>query len=423
MRRPVLTTRQAGGGRMRAERRSWQMSWAELKGLEFKDWRRVVAEHFAITWRLLIELFKASPGLSSLYLTFSSLNGFLPLAQVSFTAGLIGAIVAAATNTNDQPLNSGELRFYVIAWLVIQVAPSIMNLIQQTVNSALRENFTHCLSQKLMLATNEVENLTAFEGQDVFNDSEAIRGNLSYMPISFVSGLFGLIASLIALTSLSGAILVYTIEIPLIAIILGIFALVVSGWEGRRVWCSTLRESVHARMMNYVFSLCYTRDSRQEIRIYGLSNYIETKFTEAFRGMKTVMNKMRRDVATVNLLVLIPRAALLTWLIFVLIGVSHATAAEVATVVFLLNGSLALQGQVSGFTRGVGSLVGILAYFQKFYSFVDHLESYLRDNRRTLIEPVHIDKVSELRFKQCSFTYADEHEPVLIDVNFTAHIR
>lgn len=416
MRRPAVLRRYTSP---EAEGAS-HFSWEDIKNFDLKEWWGTVKEHFSVTWRLLVELFKASPGLSTLYLSFSSLNGFLPLAQVSFTAGLIGAIVDAAANANEQPLDSGALRFYVIAWLVIQVAPSIMGLIQQTVNSALRENFSHRLNQELMLAANQVQNLAAFEGQEVFNDSEAIRGNLNYMPISFVSGLFGLFTSLIALLSLGGAILVYTIEIPLIAVILGVFALVVSGWEGRRLWRSTLRQSVHARMMSYVFSLCYTRDTRQEIRIYGLNDYIETKFTEAFRGMKKVMNRMRIDVASVNLLVLIPRAALLTWLILVLIGVAHAEGAEVATVVLLLNGSLALQGQVSSFTRGIGNLVGILAYFLKFYSFVDHLESYLRHNTRTLISPAKVSTVSELAFKRCSFTYADEPDPVLIDVDFTA---
>ena len=69
--------------------------------------------------------------------------------------------------------------------------------------------------------------------------------------------------------------------------------------------------------------------------------------------------------------------ALLGWLLMVIIGATHATAADVTAVVFLLNGALALQGQVSSFSSQIGALIAHLAYFDKFYTFTDHLETYL----------------------------------------------
>jgi ATP-binding cassette subfamily B protein len=382
----------------------------------------LIVQHLQITRRLLGELFRASPALTLIYSLHSAIQGLLVPAQVFVSAGLIGSIVAsiaAAKDSSIMPDVGADLQFFIIAWLVLQVIPISMSVLSQIVSMALGENFQHRLNQKLMLAANKVEDLGAFEGENIFNDSAAIRKELNYRPLTFMRGVFALMTSLIALTALSGAIVHYAIEIPVIAVALGLLALYLRAWTGRRIWGGNLSQSRHARMMDYVFSLCYSRDTRQEIRIYGLNSYIEDKFTSAFKGMKVIMNKTRKDVAVVNLIVMLPHVALLGWLLMVVIDATHQTAADVTAVVFILNGALALQGQVSGFSSGIGNLIANLTYFQKFYSFTEHLESYLTETRER-VDPVPVETVTDLSFDGCVFRYGNEDKPVLSDISFKA---
>ena len=398
----------------KAQRRS--LEWPKPKAIG-----PLIRLHLQIIARLMMELVRASPGLALVYSLQSALRGFLIPAQVYVTAGLIGSVVASIATTPgaNAIFDQADLRFYVIAWLVLQVIPILESVVNQIVTMALGENFLHRLNQKLMLAANRVEDLAAFEGENIFNDSTAIRRELLFRPMRFMTGIFSLLTSLIALTTLSGVIIKYAWELPVIAVSLGVIALVLNAWSGRRIWGGNLIGAKHSRMMDYVFSLCYSRDSRQEVRIYGLSDYIENKFTDAFKGMKQVMNKTRREVALANVAALVPHIALLSWLIMVIVGVTHQTAAEVAAVVFLLNGALALQGQVGGFAMGIGNLIAHLAYFQKFYSFTDHLESYL-DNAGTTQETTPINSIDSLSFDGCTFRYGTESDPVLTDVSFKA---
>jgi ATP-binding cassette subfamily B protein len=398
----------------KAQRRS--LEWPKPKAIG-----PLIRLHLQIIARLMMELVRASPGLALVYSLQSALRGFQIPAQVYVTAGLIGSVVASIATTPgaNAIFDQADLRFYVIAWLVLQVIPILESVVNQIVTMALGENFLHRLNQKLMLAANRVEDLAAFEGENIFNDSTAIRRELLFRPMRFMTGIFSLLTSLIALTTLSGVIIKYAWELPVIAVSLGVIALVLNAWSGRRIWGGNLIGAKHSRMMDYVFSLCYSRDSRQEVRIYGLSDYIENKFTDAFKGMKQVMNKTRREVALANVAALVPHIALLSWLIMVIVGVTHQTAAEVAAVVFLLNGALALQGQVGGFAMGIGNLIAHLAYFQKFYSFTDHLESYL-DNAGTTQETTPINSIDSLSFDGCTFRYGTESDPVLTDVSFKA---
>lgn len=389
---------------------------------KLKDLGPLFRQHLQITFRLLGDLTKASPGLTLVYSLQAVVQGLLVPAQVFVSAGLIGSIVASiavSTDGSPDPEAAGTLRVFIIAWLALQVVPMAIGILNQVVSMALLENFQHRLNQKLMLAANRVEDLGAFEGENIFNDSAAIRRELQFRPLAFVNGMFAMSTSLIALTMLSGVIVRYAIEIPIIAAALGLLVLFLRAWVGKRIWGGTLRQSTHARMMDYVFSLCYSRDSRQEIRIYGLNHYVEDKFTSAFRGMKKIMNRTRRDVALVNLLVMVPHVGLLAWLILVVVGATHETAADVTGVVLLLNGALALQGQVSGFSSNIGNVIGNLAYFQKFYSFTEHLESYL-PARAEKVRPVQVERVEDLSFDGCTFRYGNEEKPALLDVTFKA---
>ncbi len=382
----------------------------------------LVRDNLQVTGRLLAILLQASPALTLIFSLQSLVTGLLVPAQVFVTAGLIGNIVtsiAAGAEGTAVFTAQSDLRWFVIAWLALQVVPMLFGVLRQLVSGALGENFLHRMNQKLMLASNQVQDLAAFEGENIFNDSAAIRGELRFRPLTFMMGLFSLLSSLIALGTLSGAIVRYAVEIPIIAVALGSIALVLNAWVGRRMWSGNLDQSKHARMMDYVFSLCYSRDTRQEIRIFDLSDYLETKFSSAFRGMKEVMNKMRMDVALGNLFSTIPHIALLVWLMLVIVGVTHQSAAEVTAVVFLLNGALALQGQVSGFAGNIGSLIGSLAYFQKFFSFTDHLEAYLEGvpDKKDLVQ---IEQVDNLSFDSCTFRYGDAGQPALVDISFSA---
>ncbi|MEM7359203.1 MAG: ABC transporter ATP-binding protein [Pseudomonadota bacterium] len=406
-----------GGGRYRRNQ-----AYRRESPLRPNEILPLIKQHFQMTWRLMGELFRASPGLMLIHSVQSAVSGILIPIQVYISAGLIGSIVASiafAGGDLEQAADAEYLQFFVVGWLILQVLPLLMGVISQVVSMALGENFLHRLNQKLMLAANQVEDLGVFEGENIFNDSTAIRRELTRRPLAFMSAIFALLSALIALLSLSGAVVAYAWEIPVIAVGLGLLALVLRAATGRRIWGGNLSQSRHARMMDYVFSLCYARDSRQEIRIYGLANYLEGRFSVAFAAMKKIMNQTRWDVAKMNMYVIIPQVALLGWLLMVIIGATHATAADVTAVVFLLNGALALQGQVSSFSSQIGALIAHLAYFDKFYTFTDHLETYLvaRDSRA---EPGKVSTVDRISFDNCSFRYGNEPKPALVDVSFSA---
>ena len=154
-----------GGGRYRrnqAYRRETPLRPNEVLPL--------IKQHIQMTWRLMVELFRASPGLMMIHSIQSAISGVLVPIQVYVSAGLIGSIVASiafAGGDLSQAVDAEHLRFFVIGWLILQVLPLMMGVISQVVSMALGENFLHRLNQKLMLAANQVEDLGVFEGEGV----------------------------------------------------------------------------------------------------------------------------------------------------------------------------------------------------------------------------------------------------------------
>ncbi|WP_077339781.1 ATP-binding cassette domain-containing protein [Pseudocolwellia agarivorans] len=371
-----------------------------------------------LAWKLIKTIFKVSPWLTSIVILQSFVVGLIPIAKIFITASLIDLIFTFVNTEYSFAaiIAHPTLIYFIIAWVGIEIIPKIFGFITSISNQVLGENCYKYFCTQLMTATNKAENLAVFEGQKIFNEAEAIKSQIANAPNILINTLAQLLSSIFTVGTLSLATFFYAWEISFIVLILGIIEYIIHVKVGRLSWSAIIGHSKDSRAMHYIMDLSFHRESRQEIRLYNLPNFLTSKFINAFHSFRLIMNKVRWRSVSIQLLAIIPSLVLLSWLLFVVIKVCTTEASATGDVVFILSAILALRSSIGGVAAYLGGIVGRLVYFEQYYAYIKALSQPLPDDKNNKEE---ILTVNNLSLSECSFSFP-QNELVLNNISFFA---
>ncbi len=346
--------------------------------------------------------------------TLTLLLAVIPALQVWLAGALIDE-VAAGIGADDIDPFIRSIVILAIAQLLLFLAGSLFQTLSNIDQQLLQEKLTIHVQQMIMQHANTLD-LADFENASYYDQLQQAQRESASRPVMMVSGVFGLVRSLITFATMVGLLIGLSPWIAIAALLSPIPAFVSGSrysWWGFQ---QMRRLSPTRRMMSYLTNVLTTDSFNKEIKLYTLGDHFIGRYDEIAQGYyaETRSLLIRRYLAGFG------------WGALTIVA-SSATFLYVA--VQAVKGVISL-GQLTVFTQAAqqvqNSFQGLLGGFQSIYEHGLYLSTlYDLLDRKPLIDapehpvPVRVPFQQGIEFRNVSFTYPGRTEPALDNVSFT----
>ncbi|HET9614528.1 MAG TPA: ABC transporter ATP-binding protein [Candidatus Limnocylindrales bacterium] len=316
------------------------------------------------------------------------LAGILPAITAFVAKLLIDAVVRAISLRANPALQDvvaiGPVRVDVVtaviilagAQFVVYALSSFLSTLRNVCQQLLQERVTNTIQLQIMDHASKLD-LAFFEDSTSYDLLRRAQQGASSRPLFMVSGVFGLIQTIIAFVSMIALLIALSPLLALVALVAPIPGFIADtryGWRGYSFarWASPLR-----RRMDYMTTLVTTDSYAKEVKLFGLGPY----FIDRFRQLSNVYQDRQRGLVVSRYF-----AGFVWSTITTLAGsLTYLYVAFQAIAGRLTLGDLTLYTQAA--TSVQGSVQGILSGFGSMYEN----QLYLNDLFDLLKTPLGID--------------------------------
>jgi ATP-binding cassette subfamily B protein len=370
------------------------------------------------TWRATIRVFQlvwsTSRNLTAGLGTVTLAQSVIPALQVWLAGRLIDEVVEGIrSGAGDDHIR--PVAMLAIAQLALFLGSSLLQTVGNVCQQLLQERLSIHVQLLIMEHANTLD-LADFENATYYDQLQQAQRESSSRPVQMVSGVFGLVRSLITfgtmialLISLSPWVAVATLLTPLPAFISGSKY----GWWGFQLM---RRQSPTRRLMSYLTSLLTTDSFNKEIKLFTLGDH----FIERYRNIsgeyyeETRRLLVRRYVASFAWGSLTIISGIGTFLYVAILALRGTITIGALTVY-----SQAVQ-QVQGAFQGVlGGVQGIYEHGLYLSTLYDLLDRQPRIAPPADPIPVRVPFQEGIEFRNVTYHYPGKEVPALQDVSFT----
>ena len=231
------------------------------------------------------------------------LAGILPAITAFVAKLLIDAVVRAISLRANPALPDvvaiGPVRVDVVtaviilagAQFVVYALSSFLSTLRNVCQQLLQERVTNTIQLQIMDHASKLD-LAFFEDSTSYDLLRRAQQGASSRPLFMVSGVFGLIQTIIAFVSMIALLIALSPLLALVALVAPIPGFIADtryGWRGYSFarWASPLR-----RRMDYMTTLVTTDSYAKEVKLFGLGPY----FIDRFRQLSNVYQDRQRGL-------------------------------------------------------------------------------------------------------------------------------
>jgi ATP-binding cassette subfamily B protein len=251
--------------------------------------------------------------------------------------------------------------------------------------------------------------LITFDAPDFHNRLQRAQLAASSRPALMVQELIGLLSSSITIVAIGFTLLLLQPLFCLLVTVAYIPVWFVTRRAGRLSYQQTVEQTEKDRMRRYLFELLTTKASAQEVRAFGVGDFLADRQNALFGSLiddlrRVLAKRTRLALIGQGLSALLTTAALATLVWFVTSGRMTLAAAGTAAGAMVL-----LGGRLNGLAGGSAGLYENSLYLEDYLTFVTAGE---RPDSVRPREPVH--KVPDvLAAEHVSFTYPSRVQPAV----------
>jgi ATP-binding cassette, subfamily B, bacterial len=315
----------------------------------------------------------------------------------------------------------GAVIILAVAQLVVYALSSFLSTLRNVCQQLLQERVTNTIQLQIMDHASKLD-LAFFEDSTSYDLLRRAQQGASSRPLFMVSGVFGLIQTLIAFGSMIFLLVALSPLLALVALVAPIPGFIADtryGWRGYSFarWASPIR-----RRMDYLTTLVTTDSYAKEVKLFGLGPY----FIDRFRQLSQVYQDRQRGLVVARYF-----AGFVWSTITTLAGsLTYLYVAFQAIAGRLTLGDLTLYTQAASSVQS--SVQGVLSGFGSMYEN----QLYLNDLFDLLRTPLGIDaqeradapesaasaavvptSAGEVVFEHVTFRYAGSGREALHDVS------
>ncbi|HEY7132604.1 MAG TPA: ABC transporter transmembrane domain-containing protein, partial [Candidatus Limnocylindrales bacterium] len=234
------------------------------------------------------------------------LAGVIPAITAYIAKLLIDAVVRAIQVSANPALPSvvhvgpwavdanGAVILLAVAQFVVFAVSSFLSTLRNVCQQLLQERVTNTIQLQIMDHASRLD-LSFFEDSTSYDLLRRAQQGASSRPLFMVSGVFGLIQTIIAFASMIFLLIGLSPILAIVALISPVPAFIADtryGWRGYSFarWASPIR-----RRMDYLTTLVTTDSYAKEVKLFGLGPF----FIDRFRQLARVyQDRQRRIVVT-----------------------------------------------------------------------------------------------------------------------------
>ena len=364
----------------------------------------------------------------------SVLAGLVPVASAYLARLLINTVATAvrlhaehrpARLTLDAPLPGGVLHtsaltvttaivVLVVAQFTVLVISSLVNALSQICTDLLQDKVTLHVQLQIMDHASGLD-LGFFEDSRSYDLLSQASNEATVRPVTMISGLFGMIQTIITFTSMIGLLATLSPLLALLAVLAPVPAFLADLKYGVRGFRLRMWTSPARRRMDYLSQLV-TRDTyAKEVQVFGLAPYLVTRFRllgrAYYRSQRRVLSTRRLAAPAWGTISVLTGSAIYAYVAFSAVS-GNLTLGDLALYTVA---ATAVQGSVQSLFQGVSALYESNLYLDLLYRLLA-TEPGVRcpDRPQPLPAPVR----GHVRFDQVSFTYPGASAPALRGVSF-----
>ena len=286
---------------------------------------RVYRDALRLAWQ-------ASKSDFALLTLLTLLQGIVPALTIYITKLIVDAVTIAPGSITPGAIRITEL---VALWIGALLLGHALQPWHALLSGNLNERLSNEVLIRVIRKANSFPDLEPFENKKFYDDLQTIYNESGYRPINFVFQTIGI--GLAIFSSLSFLVLLGTLAwwIPLLVLVSGVPALLVQRQLERDGFWWEQDKNEDRRMMMYTRRVATTDEFAKEVRLYGLGDYFERRYTASFKAMHGSMRALRNRKALVpiptTLLSLVGNGFAFYWIVA---GVANGTVTAGGAVLF-----------------------------------------------------------------------------------------
>jgi ATP-binding cassette subfamily B protein len=314
--------------------------------------------------------------------------------------------------------NDAAVRRIVILALV-QVAlltgNSLLQTLQNIAQQLLQDRTANRMQLMIMEHANKLD-LNFFEDPKYYDQLQQAQREATYRPVGMVSGVFGLVRTLLTFLSMIALLVRLGPLLAIVALLAPIPAFISStryGWHGFQMM---RRQSPERRLMGYLTNLLTTDTYNKEIKLFTLGDF----FVGRYRTMATKFIAENQGLLVRRYLAGFAWGALTlltsggTYLYVALLAVRGTI--NIAGLTVYTQAAQQVQSNFQGLLSGLASMYENTLYLNTLF---DLLAFAPRIHAPEHPVPVSRAFTRGIEFRNVSYTYPGREEPALRDVSFT----
>ncbi len=367
-------------------------------------------------------VWETAPAILILMMLLCILSGILPVAGAYISKDLLNEIAALINLSNVGAVSPkwqevlSPVLFLLIWQFIYLFLRKILERVNGMVTTIAGELVVNHIKLKIMGKAKNVD-MQSFDRAEFYEKLENANREAGMRPIHILAATFNVISSVISVVSFVAVLATLSPCAPAIIIIAALPGAMVNYFFRKRNFRYMRRHSRERREMNYYSGLMVNKDYAKEIKILGLGDTFEEKYSAVFsryyKGLKqlAVRESVVRIIA--SLLFTLANCALFLY---------------VAYDVVYGNGMIGdyslYTGALTSVTSYVNTLVTATAVIYEGTLFIDNMIEFMNEEQTvvsTVEEPPKINRGAPhtIEFKNVSFAYPGSERKVLDDINIT----
>jgi ATP-binding cassette, subfamily B, bacterial len=364
----------------------------------------------------------------------SVLAGLVPVATAYLARLLINTVATAVRLhaehrtprlTLDVPLPGGTLHTsaltvttaivaLVVAQFALLITSSLVNAVSQICTDLLQDKVALDVQLRIMDHASRLD-LAFFEDSRSYDLLSQASNEATVRPVTMISGLFGMIQTVITFTSMIGLLATLSPLLALLAVTAPVPAFLADLRYGVRGFRLRMWTSPARRRMDYLSQLVTHDTYAKEVQVFGLASYLVTRFRllgrAYYRSQRRLLSTRRLAAPAWGTISVLTGSAIYAYVAFSAVSGS-LTLGDLALYTVA---ATAVQASVQNLFQGISALYESNLYIDLLYRLLA-TEPNVRSPDRP--EPLPAPVRGHVLFEQVSFSYPGARAPALQDVSF-----
>lgn len=334
------------------------------------------------------------------------LQGLIPALNVFMTGQIISTLHTPQISDHGLMLS---IAVWCITLLGIQLMEPLVNLVQGDVT----EISTRYFSASIMRRMNESFSLSLFDNKDRYEQLEFLKKEAAYRPLNFIICIIYVFRAAIMAGSLLLVLISYS-GVGAAICALSAIPMIATNIRIQQKYVEDLfRNSKDAIAMRYVYGVSMDKSFLQEIRLYGLGEYLLNKYNESAQNTYNRMHKQRVRALVSPVPAMVLSLLMLSLGIFLFIGHLRTSEIAVGALVMVFQSIVMMKSHLDEIANYGANLTIMSRFFDSYHSFMtDEIEPVI--NGDSILPD---NQPFSLSIDNLSFNYEGQDDKALDGVN------